>query len=301
MPPTLLINSLETIRRRAKTLSILFGVGLLLAAAIGILLAAVLIDYALKLPVPPRLLVLLAAVAAVAFLAWRWIVRPVPSRLSLSEVAGHVESVFPEFDDRLRSTVDFVQQPDAIPGSAVMKDRVVSEATTLAQTVDLRRALVTKPVWYSVGGGVAALAALLILSLSLSDLAKIAGNRLLLGAAVWPKRVEIDAAPVPRRVPVGQRLDVSLALKKGDRASQKSLVYYQYDDGPVIKEYMIRGDTGRYTASIDARSGAKQLKVWMAAGDDETAPTLVDVVPRLAIERVDATITPPAYAQMPPT
>lgn len=301
MPPTLLINSLEAIRRRAKTLSILFGVGLLLASAIGILFATVLVDYVLKLAVPPRLLVLLIAAAAVVYLAYRWIVKPVTSRLSLSEVAGHVESVFPQFDDRLRSTVDFVQQPDAIPGSAVMKDRVVSEATTLAQTVDLRRALVTKPVWYSVGGGVAALAALLILSLSLADLAKIAGNRLLLGGAVWPKRVEIDAAPVPKRVPVGQSLALSLALKKGDRASQKSLVYYQYDDGPVIKEYMIRGDTGRYTASIDARAGAKSLKVWMSAGDDETTPQVVEVVPRLAIERVEAVVTPPAYAQMPPT
>jgi hypothetical protein len=301
MPPTLLINSLETIRRRAKTLSILFGVGLLLAAAIGILLAAVLIDYTLKLPVPPRLLVLLAAAAAVAYLAHRWIIKPITSRLSLSEIAGHVESVFPQFDDRLRSTVDFVQQPDAIPGSAVMKDRVVSEATTLAQTVDLRRALVTKPVWYSLSGAAAALALLLILSLSLGNLAKIARDRLFLGNTPWPKNVEIDAAPVPKRVPVGQRLDLSLALTKGDRASQKALVYYQYDDGPVVKEYMIRGETGRYTASIDARSGAKSLKVWMSAGDDQTAPQVVEVVPRLAIERVDATIAPPAYAQMPPT
>jgi hypothetical protein len=298
MPPTFLINSLETIRRRAKTLSILFGAGLLLAAAVGILLATVLVDYLLKLPVTPRLLLLVIALGAVACLAYRWIVKPVTSRLSLGEVAGHIESVFPQFDDRLRSTVDFVQQPDAIPGSPAMKERVVTEATTLAQTVDLRRALVTRPVWYSVSGAVAALALLLTLSLTLDNLARIARDRLFLGNTPWPKNIEIDAAPVPKRVPVGQRLDLSLTLKKGDRPSQKALVYYQYDDGPVVKEYMIRGENGRYTAAIDARAGTKGLKVWMASGDDETLAQSVEVVPRLAIERVEANITPPAYAQV---
>ena len=54
MPPTLLIDSLNGLRRRVKFLSVLFGVGILLASAVGILLATVLLDYVLKLPVVPR-------------------------------------------------------------------------------------------------------------------------------------------------------------------------------------------------------------------------------------------------------
>ena len=81
---------------------------------------------------------ILIALAAVVYLGVRWIVKPLLARFSLSDVAGHLESVFPQFDDRLRSTVDFVQQPDAIPGSEVMKDRVVTEATQLAQAIDLQ-------------------------------------------------------------------------------------------------------------------------------------------------------------------
>ena len=69
MPPTLLINSLNDLRRRVKFLSVLFGVGILLASAVGILLATVLVDYILKLPVVPRLLVILIALAAVGFVA----------------------------------------------------------------------------------------------------------------------------------------------------------------------------------------------------------------------------------------
>ena len=35
------------------------------------------------------------------------------------------------------------------------------------------------------------------------------------------------------RVPVGQRVDVRMKLVRGDKASMKAIVYYQYDDGPV--------------------------------------------------------------------
>jgi hypothetical protein len=299
MPPTLLINSLNDLRRRVKLLSILFGVGILLASAVGILLATVFVDYVLKLPVVPRLLVAVIALFAVGYLAFRWIAKPILARFSLSDVAGHLEAVFPQFDDRLRSTVNFVQQPDSIPGSEVMKERVVTEATQLAQTVDLRRAIVTKPVWYSISSAIGAIALLIALCLTLPRLAEIARNRLLGGNTPWPKSVIINAAPIPARIPFGQNLDLSLNLTKGDRPSQKALIYYQYDDGPVVKEYMIRGENGRYTASIKANGD--NLKVWMAAGDDETEKQSITVVPRLAIQNVQATITPPAYAQMTPT
>src|SRR5580765_4110164 len=149
MPPTFLIDSLNGVRRKVKFLSVAFGVGVVLACAVGMLLATVCIDYLLNLHAIPRLVVIVAALVGLGYVAIRWVVKPVLARLSLSDVAGHLESVFPEFDDRLRSTVDFVQNPEAIPGSEMMKDRVVTEATTLVQKTDLNQAVITKPVWYS--------------------------------------------------------------------------------------------------------------------------------------------------------
>jgi hypothetical protein len=310
MPPTFLIDSLNGIRRRVKMLSVAFGVGVVLAAAVALLLGTVLLDFlssyllGVNLPAGMRLLLLAALVVAVGYAAVRWVVKPILARLSLSDVAGHIESVFPQFDDRLRSTVDFVQQPaDSIPGSSAMKERVVTEATQLAQNTDLSRAVVTKPVWYSLSTAVAALALLVAVSMLIPPFARIGLPRLFAPFAhnPWPKRVEIDAQKLPSRVPVGQRLDVSLALKKGDKPTQKAFIYYQYDNGPVMKEFMIRGESGRYTASLDARAGSEKLRVWMAAGDDQTDPVDVTVVPRLAIQSVNATVTAPAYAQTPPT
>lgn len=303
MPPTFLIDSLNGVRRKVKVLSVAFGVGVVLACAVGMLLGTVLLDYMLNLHAVPRLLVIAAALFGLGYVSIRWIVKPVLARLSLSDVAGHLESVFPQFDDRLRSTVDFVSNPQSIPGSEMMKDRVVNEATSLVQATDLSQAVITRPVWYSVSGAAAAVGLLIAISILLPPFMKIGIPRLLhpFGTDVWPKSVLIAPGDLPERVPVGRRVEFSLTLKKGDKPSQKAMVYYQYDNGPVQKEYMIRGDKGVYTAAVDARAGTEKLTVWMSSGDDETEHKSIVIVPRLAIQNVQAVITPPAYAEMQPT
>src|SRR3954447_5590173 len=135
MPPMMLIQSLEGLRRRGKVLSVAFGIGVVIAAAVGALLAIILLDYVLNLPAGPRVAILICAVAALAYVLWRWVLSPLMTRLSVRDVAGHIEQRFPQFDDRLRSTVDFLR--GEVPGSDMMKQRVISEAGELASTLDL--------------------------------------------------------------------------------------------------------------------------------------------------------------------
>src|SRR5436190_7882820 len=150
MPPTALIGSLESVRRRVKLMSIAYGAGVVVAAAVGLLLAVVLLDWTLNLPPAPRLVVMIAAACGFAFAAYEFVFKPLVSRLTIRDVAGRLESTFPQFNDRLRSTVDFLG--GTVPGSEFMKNRVVTETTNLASTLDLRRAIVAKPVRYSAGG-----------------------------------------------------------------------------------------------------------------------------------------------------
>jgi hypothetical protein len=135
MPPTALMNMLESLRRRVRLLSVLYGVGLLIAVGAGLLLVTVLLDYLLNLPPVPRIVVMGAALVCLVQLLARWVVRPAMARLGLSDVAGRLEHAFPDFKDRLRSTVDFVTK--GTPGSELMKSRVVAEATELAGRFDL--------------------------------------------------------------------------------------------------------------------------------------------------------------------
>ena len=55
MPPTVLLNSLQTVRRKVKTLSVAFGVGIVVACAVGVILATVFLDWVFDLPAIPRL------------------------------------------------------------------------------------------------------------------------------------------------------------------------------------------------------------------------------------------------------
>src|SRR5215210_937038 len=91
MPPTILMQSLEALRRKVKMLGVAYGVGLLLASAVALLLAAVLLDYMLNLPAGPRLFIILAALGTVGYVLVRYVLRPAMSHLTIGDVAGRLE------------------------------------------------------------------------------------------------------------------------------------------------------------------------------------------------------------------
>jgi hypothetical protein len=307
-----LIQSLQGVRRRVRLLTALFGIGLLATCCIGLLLLLVGTDYVLNLHPLPRLFLILAALGAAGYALWYWTIRSMLSRLTLNDIAGRIEQAFPQYQDRLRSTVDILSNRE-LPGSAVMKERVVSEATRLTQTLDLRQAVVFRPVVYTTTAGLSALLLLVILLVTVQhDYVQIACDRLLtpFSANPWPKQVVIDqVGTLPDRVPVGGKLDMSIRLSRGQSETRKAIVYYQYGDetgshfGPVQQEYMTRDRDGVYHASIDARTPAGMaaglLKVWTESGDGRRDFHLVKVVQRLAISRLEAIITAPPYSHLP--
>src|SRR3954451_4591581 len=156
MPPTMLMDALQSIRRRVKLLGVVYGIGIAVAVAVALLLGTILFDYLLNLPAWPRLVLCLAALAGIAYVIGRWIFIPARAKLPLTDVAGRLERAFPQFDDRLRSTVNFVSTGENI-GSDVMNRRVMSEAAEMASRLDLGKAVVVKPVWYATSAAAAAL------------------------------------------------------------------------------------------------------------------------------------------------
>ncbi len=298
---TSLIDSLHAVRRKVRTLTIVSGIGIALATAVGLLLAIVLIDWALGLDKLPRLIVMAAAAGTLLYVLWHWLIRPAMVAVHLGDVAGRVEHTFPQFDDRLRSTVNFMQQE--IPGSAAMQDLVVKQANQMAGEINLHRVILRRPVYYSVLGAFVSIAVLALLLTwgGRTGWLKIAANRLMLGNHPWPKSVEIALdGSVPDRVAVGQRVPVKIHLTKGDKESRKAIIYYRYDNGAWQSELMTRKD-GAYTAMLDAKldQGRKNAKldIRVESGDNELPIAPIAVVPRLEIAHVDADITPPPYVK----
>jgi hypothetical protein len=306
MPPTALISTLEGLRRRVRILGVLYGVGIVLASAVGLLVGTVLLDYLLNLPPVPRLVVIVAALICLGWMLSRWVVRPMLSKLGLSDVAGKLETAFPAFNERLRCTVDYVTKQT--PGSQIMKERVVSEAAELAGRFNLNAAIETKPVLHSSAAALGAIAAVVLIGALLGpDYLLPALTRLVtpFSGRPWPKRVEIQmVGDLPQRVPAGRPVDIRARLVKGD--GRQAIVQYDYGDGREEREIMTRGADGVYSASLDARvvsatggNGAMTFRV--ESGDDATPTRTIAIVQRLAISAVQLVVTPPPYTSEPPT
>ncbi len=77
VPPTALIHTLESLRRRVRVLSVLYGVGIVVAIGAGLLLGTVVLDYLLNLLPVPRIIVMVAAVGVSGEIFWGggWFVR----------------------------------------------------------------------------------------------------------------------------------------------------------------------------------------------------------------------------------
>jgi hypothetical protein len=302
MPPTALIDSLRNVRVRVRRLSLLRGFGFVVSSIAGLLLAVVLLDYFLNLAPIPRIVVMLAAAVMVVMAIVRWIARPAAARMGLTEIAARLEEAFPQFDDRLRSAVDFSSQSS--PGSRVMQDRVMIQAAELAEQTDLTSAIVTKPVWYSLAGAGGSLVALALIALLMgSEYLSPAMSRLLtpFHAQPWPKRVQIAMdGQLPDRVPAGRQIDVRLHLVKGDKPSRQAELCWDWGDGRVEKELMTRGADGVYAATLDAH-GQGTMHVWTESGDDATAARTISVVEPMGIKSVELLVTPPPYTKQPAT
>jgi hypothetical protein len=302
MSTTPLMNSLEVVRRRVRWLAVVYGVGIVISCAVGLLLGTVLLDYFLNLPPIPRIVLMIGALAALGYAIARWVAKPLSARLGLSDVAGKLEVAFPNFDDRLRSAVDFAM--GNTPGSQAMQDRVADQAERMAQQTDLSSAVQIRPVIHSLSGACASILAIILLGMLLrSDYVVPALTRLLtpFDGRPWPKRVEIGMVNrLPDRVSAGKQIDVRIRLIKGDKPSRQARVFYDYGDGRVEQEIMTRSADGVYAAMLDAR-GEGNMKIWMTAGDDQTDPRTISVLPKLEIKNVALVVTPPPYSAMPST
>ena len=302
MPPTALIGTLESLRRRVRVLSVMYGVGILVAIGAGLLLGTVLLDYLLNLLPIPRIILMLAALACLANFLARWVVRPAMTRLRLSDVAGKLEHAFPDFKDRLRSSVDFLTK--GTPGSEVMKNRVVAEAAELAGRFDLSAAVQTKPVWESfAAGGGAILILILLAALAGRDYLSPAFSRLIYSVRE-PALAEArgnrngQRSPVARAGgPAGGRPDSVDQGRQGLARGAGLLPVRRRADAdrnhdPRSGRDLFR-EPGR--AGRCGRRGNGQMIVWTESGDDATAHKTIAIVQRLSAVSAELMVQPPPY------
>ena len=311
MPPTALLERLQAIGRRVRVYALALGVSRVLAAAVGVLVAVVFIDWAVHattispggLPGPARLALLLTAFGAVAYCLIRWVAEPALKRYAPGDVAGWIEERYPQFGDGLRSTVNFLVTD--VPGSAAMKQRVVSQAAEKIEQTDLSTVINPRPVWFASAGAMASVVALIALTVAVGPVFRhVVGSWLMhpLSGAQWPRTVQIALdGKVPERIAVGDAVPLRVKLTKGDRPNRRVIVRYRYDNGPWQEQVMERSSENLYATALDTHleegKTTGSMQVQLEAGDDDMSLRPITIVPRLDLSSAEAQVTPPAYVR----
>ena len=86
-----LVERLTRLRSRVRAVLALFGMGVLVAVAVGTLFLLIVGDYLFHIPSALRVVLLLAWIAGLAVLAWRFLVTPLMTRLTDQFLASRVE------------------------------------------------------------------------------------------------------------------------------------------------------------------------------------------------------------------
>lgn len=294
-----LVRRLTVLRARVQRRLVVYGVCVVLTGGVTGFLLLVLLDWLLNLPS------LLRGALALAFLAgWvtasvHWVFRPLHARLGIAQIASQLERHFKPLQDRLTSSVDFLEHANA--GSTSMMQQVVDGTEQIICNVPLESALTFGPL---IRRGLLLLAAICVLATLLWAAPSWVRTGLFRyvhpwGGIEWPRRVAIVPLTGNQIVAVGDSLTTRMRVQRGLNARLRAIVRLSERDGTTHALALQRDTDDTFYASID--TVAEDLTYWFEAGDDTTArnPYTIRVVRRPEVVEALALVEPPAYAMDP--
>ena len=331
----LIIRQLDQVRRRSRRLLTAQVAMSWLGGVVAVLIAAGAGDYVLHLPPWMRLALGIAAAGfALGFLGLR-LRRATRFRPSLSDLALRAERLYPQLSGFLASGIAFASDRAAYaePAStSTMADATIAAARERAADLPLRRLIDTRRTWHTALG----LLIVLLFTTGVVAAAPLHSVLALkrwfdpLGAHAWPKRTEVRSL-VDRAVCANDTpLPLEAEVMRGYRPGMRVRVHYHLVDeqgaaGPTQTLIMTEQKRNRSTVDdgasapaaaapprrrfvrlveiADGSRGAtaaasrwSSLSFHFEAGDDQTEPQSVRLVARPGVIRVEASVTPPAYA-----
>jgi hypothetical protein len=291
-----LITRLHALRRRIRTQLIVYGLCAAGAGGVVAFLAILALDWLLELPGVPRIVIALMFLVGLLIAVVYWIVRPLQARLGIDELAGRLERRFGHLEDRLTSTVNFLQNREA--GSPDMMDQVIASTDRLAGDLPFEAALTLKPLARITSAFVFVTAVLAIIVACAPGWASTGTFRYLypLGEFEWPRRVAIEPLTGDEIVAIGEPVTVRMRVTRGLHPDLRGVVHLREPDASKIQLAMRRDQDDSFYATIDAVT--TDLTCWFEAGDADTRrnPFHIRAVPRPEVFEATITVGPPPYA-----
>ncbi len=313
-------DRLESLRAALRRRWLVAGALRLLAECAGFLVLQFAVDRFLWLPVGARQFVLVIAALSFAVRFWMLIARPLRKRVVARDMALAVERRHPELHGALASMVEV--EAAAAPAADVSPELLEQWRTaTSSRAATVAFDAIFEPRLLRRLGGLAAVATLLVAGFALlrREEAWIFLERFVGADRDWPRRthleldvaaasesthfrVERDANGVARRVLVARGGSLPIVVRaRGSVPDEVLLIVREGGRAGSEEIRMAPREGGAGEFGYRFRNTTRPMELSAAGGDDpgHSIALVVEVVPPPTVERLVATITPPAYTQRP--
>jgi hypothetical protein len=217
-PRSGLADHLGDLGRARKRVAVAGGAFAMVAAALGLTLAACALDAAVHLPPLARAFALVVNLTAAAVVWLRGPARAIRLHTDPLAIALELEDRFPNLNDSLASAVSFLEVREVPAPGSRLRAAAVRTAERLVERHDLSRLVPTSRLWRSAWACCVVVAAAVPLALWNTGRAGVAVVRLAdpFGAHPWPAKTRIEILapqPIPHRMPKGDALEVRFVVR----------------------------------------------------------------------------------------
>ncbi|MHC4975558.1 MAG: coiled-coil domain-containing protein [Planctomycetota bacterium] len=269
------------------------------------------VDYAVRLPMAIRVINLVVALAALAFVLRRWILPALRFRPSLTSLALRLERIEPSWKGTLTSGIELANQPFEQPITRSLADNVVRRATSVWH--ESRKPRIVRLDGVVRSGVVLACIGAVVLALAVlqSGMTRIAMTRTFLPwvDARWPARTDIESLmaqsvhPSDRAIPFRAALlrsnwdfastDVYVRWRpEGTSESERVLLTWQRQAEPIsIGALRVQGQV--YERLHDPQH--ERIEFRFETHDDTTPWQTLTFIDPPAVRSASALIHPPPY------
>ena len=295
-------RKLMGLRGRIGTALLLDGSARVACALLGTIGLSFLLDRVFKLEVAARAVLLLAALAAVAYVVWRFILRRIRALPGEDPLAIAVERRFPDLRDRLISAIQLSREsnPERYGMSPQLIADAISEVIEPVKNVRFRDVLATGRVAKAVALGVLAIALLAGGAAADPESAGIWFRRnVLLQSVRWPQKtyLEVDENRFPGRVARivrGEDLVVS-ARSVGEVHPDRVTIYYEDSEGERGRATM-KTDVSSHVYRHEFKEVGFPITFHLEGGDEVTDKYRIELMEPPEVIELEVSVGFPAYA-----
>ena len=292
----LLAQKIAAVRRKQVGVTAGTGAGMASGAFVILLVAAMLLDWWLDLPLAIRLITLAMVLGTTGAIAWRFVIVPLIRKPDDDTIALMIEKVRPQFRSRLISSIQFPRPGVIGRGTASSLARItIAETEELARPLDFNDVISTKEL-QKVSTWAVAVVALGLFSFMFGgqvsvDLLK----RAFLSSTLVPRHTHVEVLTGNARIGRGDTIRIE-ALARGvvPRAGKLTLKM----SGRRTQEFAVEKDKeGKFTRNVE--NVQQSFDYTVKLNDGVSRSHHIEVVPRPTVASIECEQVFPAYARLP--